>query len=66
MQEIGPPPTRDFSKQEQQQIQDVQLTLAKCLRGLGYDVADPTLGSALAVEGVSDADFAACEPAPAS
>ena len=63
MAELGPPPTYDFTEEDRLAMREQQLALAECLRGLGYDVADPAPDTAIAIQGVPDADFAACESA---
>lgn len=58
---VGPPPTYQFTPAEDQALHEGYLALAACLRERGYDVADPAPGEAIAISGVSDADFQACQ-----
>lgn len=58
--ELGEPPVRPLTEEDMRQIDEQYLKTAACLRDLGYDVTDPPKGTALALEGVSDADFVTC------
>ena len=58
--ELGPPPVRVLTDADMASIDKQYLKTAACLRHLGYHVADPAKGTALALDNIPEADFVKC------